>query len=81
MADVALYWVASRPGVSSVLIGASRSEQLLQNLASLDFTLSEAHQARLDDATQLPLINPYFIFKLPSQVLFGGQTVRGWRRA
>ena len=81
MAEVALNWVASRPGVSSVLIGASRSEQLLQNLASLDFTLSEAHQARLDDATQLPLINPYFIFKLPSQVLFGGQTVRGWRRA
>ncbi len=32
MAEVALAWVASRPGVSSVLIGASRPEQMMAML-------------------------------------------------
>lgn len=40
MAQVALAWTVARPGVSSVLVGASRAEQLTQNIASLDVTLS-----------------------------------------
>jgi hypothetical protein len=26
----------------------------------------------------LPPLNPYFIFNLPSEMLFGGMTVTGW---
>ncbi|KHL25823.1 aldo/keto reductase [Croceibacterium mercuriale] len=79
MAQVALAWLVNRPGVSSVLIGASRAEQLHQNLAALDIVLDADHQARLDAAGALPLLNPYFIFDLPRPVIFGGQDVQPWR--
>lgn len=78
MAEVALAWAVGRSGVSSVLIGASRVEQLRQNLASLDITLSDDHLRRLDQVSALPMISPYFIFDLPPQAIFGGQAVRGW---
>ena len=78
MAQVSLAWVAARPGVSSVLIGASRPDQLTQNIASLDVTLSEQHLQQLDIATALPLASPYFIFKLPRPALFGGSDVAPW---
>ena len=79
MAQVALAWVANRPGVSSTLIGASRTEQLDQNIASLDLVLSADQQGRLDAAGALPLLNPYFIFELPRERIFGGQAVTPWR--
>src|SRR5437763_1675061 len=47
-ASVALAWVQSRPGVASTIIGARRIEQLEQNLAALDITLSADQTARLD---------------------------------
>ena len=77
-AEVALKWVSARPGVSSVLIGASRIEQLKQNIASLDMVLSDEQLSRLEQATALPLLNPYFIFQMPTDRLFGGQTVKAW---
>lgn len=76
--EVALAWVVNRPGVSSVLIGASRVDQLKQNMASLDVVLTEAQLARLEQATALPLLNPYFTFQLPTARLFGGQEVKSW---
>ncbi len=78
MAQVALAWVANRPGVSSVLIGASSAEQLVENLASLDIALSAEQLAQLDAAGHPPLLNPYFIFSLPRERIFGGHTVESW---
>ncbi|SFL36950.1 aldo/keto reductase [Methylorubrum salsuginis] len=78
MAQVALAWVARRPGVSSVLIGASRLEQLEQNIAALDIGLTADQQERLDVAGKPTSLNPYFIFDLPLPTIFGGQTVRAW---
>jgi aryl-alcohol dehydrogenase-like predicted oxidoreductase len=78
MAEVALAWVAARPTVSSVLIGASRPEQLTQNIASLTVVLSDDQRERLEHASALPILNPYFIFNMPSEALFGGQKVTGW---
>jgi aryl-alcohol dehydrogenase-like predicted oxidoreductase len=75
-AEVALKWVVERPGVSSVLIGASRVEQLDLNIGSLDVELTAEHLARLEQATAMPPITPYFIFQLPITQLFGGQDVR-----
>ncbi|MCJ2019234.1 aldo/keto reductase [Methylobacterium sp. E-065] len=78
MAQVALAWVARRPGVSSVLVGASRPEQLDQNIAALDVALSPEQHGRLDAAGKPPSLNPYFIFDLPTPTIFGGQDVRAW---
>ena|SRR5215217_2418961 len=78
MAQVSLAWIASRPGVSSVLIGASRPDQLTQNIASLEVTLSAEQLQRLETETALPLASPYFIFKLPRAGLFGGSDVSPW---
>lgn len=81
MAQVALAWVVSRSGVSSVLIGASQSEQILQNIASLDIELSDEQQMQLDAAGAPPVINPYFIFNLPRERIFSGYTVEAWPSA
>ena len=78
MAQVALAWVARRPGVSSVLIGASRPDQLAQNIASLDIELTPEHRARLEAVGKPPTLNPYFIFDLPLPRIFGGHDVEAW---
>jgi aryl-alcohol dehydrogenase-like predicted oxidoreductase len=78
-AEVALAWGTGRKGVSSVLVGASRVEQLTQNIASLDIILDDDQLRRLDEVSALPLLNPYFIFKMPSEALFGGSKVTAWQ--
>ncbi len=80
---MALAWVANRPGVSSVLIGASRAEQLRENAAALDIELSTEQKSRLNVVGAPPLLNPYFIFDLPRDRIFGGHSVEpwAWRRA
>ena len=78
MAQVALAWVVSRPGVSSVLIGASRPQQVTENITSLDIVLSSEQVARLNAAGALPSLNPYFIFDLPNTLFFGGKSVEAW---
>lgn len=78
LAQISLAWVAARPGVSSVLIGASRPDQLMQNIASLQVTLSDEQLGRLETATAMPLPSPYFIFKLPRPNLYGGSEVAPW---
>ena len=78
MAQVALNWIVKRPGVSSVLIGASRPEQLQQNLAALDIALTRDQQTRLDATGRPPMLNPYFIFGLPTGRIFGGHSVEAW---
>ncbi len=51
MAQVALAWVAGRPAVSSVILGARTLEQLDDNLGAASLHLSEAETARLDEAS------------------------------
>jgi aryl-alcohol dehydrogenase-like predicted oxidoreductase len=80
-AEVALAWLTRRSGVSSVLVGASRVEQLTQNIASLDLSFDDDQLRRLDEVSALPLLNPYFIFKMPPEVLFGGSKVTAWQQA
>ena len=81
MAEVALAWTIQRPGVDTVLVGASRAEQLTRNVASLEVTVSSDQLALLDHISAQPAFNPYFIFSLPTQVMFGGQTVQPWAKA
>lgn len=73
-AQVAINWVARRPGVVSTLIGASTVRQVDDNLAALDFALAPEHLARLDELSRPRLYQPYTIFdpELRRFVLGGG---------
>jgi len=51
MAQVALAWVADRPSVTSVILGARTVEQLADNLGAAGLHLSEEETARLDAAS------------------------------
>jgi aryl-alcohol dehydrogenase-like predicted oxidoreductase len=76
LAQVALNWVAHRPGVASVTVGASRLEQLQANLAALDFTLPPELVSRLDEASRPVTTFPYYFFTNAMQGMFyGGATV------
>ena len=79
LAQVALAWVQARPGVASTLIGASRPEQLADNLASLDLTLAPEQLRQLDEASAPPPVFPYGIFSpAVKRGIFGGHAVRDW---
>jgi len=49
LAQLALAWCLQRPGVSSALIGATRPEQIEENVAAAGARLSEASLARIDE--------------------------------
>lgn len=53
VASVALAWILARPFVMSIIIGASRMDQLEQNLAAVDLRLTADELARLDEASAL----------------------------
>ena len=52
MAQVAIAWLAARPAVSSVILGARTLDQLAGNLAAADLTLSDEETLLLDEASQ-----------------------------
>ena len=52
MAQVAIAWLAARPAVSSVILGARTLDQLASNLAGADLTLSDEETLLLDEASQ-----------------------------
>jgi aryl-alcohol dehydrogenase-like predicted oxidoreductase len=58
IARVALAWQLTRPFVTSVIIGAKRREQLLDNLAATELRLAPEHIASLDGASDLPAEYP-----------------------
>jgi aryl-alcohol dehydrogenase-like predicted oxidoreductase len=60
-AQIAISWLLSRPGVSTVLIGARTEEQLRANLAAAELRLEAGELERLDGLTRLPLLYPYWL--------------------
>jgi aryl-alcohol dehydrogenase-like predicted oxidoreductase len=63
MAQVALAWLADRPAVTSVILGARTTEQLADNLAAADLHLTDAETARLDAASDPGASDyPYGVF-------------------
>jgi myo-inositol catabolism protein IolS len=53
MADVALAWLLQQPGVASVLAGASRPEQVAQNVRATRIRLDRTTIGKLDAATRV----------------------------
>ncbi|HEY2410582.1 MAG TPA: aldo/keto reductase [Polyangiaceae bacterium] len=58
VARVALGWQLTRPFVTSVIIGAKKKEQLVDNLAATELRLSPEQIAQLDEASALPAEYP-----------------------
>jgi aryl-alcohol dehydrogenase-like predicted oxidoreductase len=59
-AQVALAWLLSKPGVTSLVIGARTDEQLADNLKSADLVLSSEERAALDQVSTPDLIYPHW---------------------
>jgi aryl-alcohol dehydrogenase (NADP+) len=58
LSQVALAWVADRPAVTSVILGARTLEQLDDNLAAAGLHLSEKETTQLDEASS-PIVSDY----------------------
>jgi aryl-alcohol dehydrogenase-like predicted oxidoreductase len=78
-AQVALAWVMARPGVSSMIIGASKASQLEGNISATEIHLSDDQMHRLNDASapargfSAGLASPAI-----RRMVFGGHDVVGW---
>jgi aryl-alcohol dehydrogenase-like predicted oxidoreductase len=58
VAQVALAWLLARPWISSVIVGASKLEQLEDNLKAIDLQLTPAQMQMLDKAFEPKPIYP-----------------------
>ena len=63
VAQVALAWLLHQPQVTSVIIGAKRPEQLVDNIAATQVKLSGAELQQIDAASQLPAEYPGWMFE------------------
>jgi hypothetical protein len=72
MSQVAINWVAGRPGVATVLVGATREAQLDDNLQALDFELPPELRARLDAVGSVAPPYPYTFFEPAMQAMLAG---------
>ena len=59
-ARVALAWLLSRPGITTVIVGARTDEQLADNLAAAELALSPEELARLEQVSRPPLPYPFW---------------------
>jgi aryl-alcohol dehydrogenase-like predicted oxidoreductase len=80
LSQVALAWVLAQPGVTAPIIGASRVEQLHDNIAALEVRLTPKQLQVLNNASALEPAFPYPIFTPEvNRGIFGGHTVQGWQ--
>ena len=74
--------VATQPGVTSTIIGATKLSQLDHNLAALDFEIPAAHRKLLDEAGAPEPIQPYIFYGSNIQpMVTGGTSVQAWAPA
>ncbi len=59
-AQVALAYIIGKPAVTSVIVGARTEEQLADNLASAELSLTADEVAQLDEVSAQPLQYPYW---------------------
>jgi aryl-alcohol dehydrogenase-like predicted oxidoreductase len=52
MANVSLAWILQQPGISAVLAGARKPDQIINNARAVDLKLSQAILSSLSDATE-----------------------------
>jgi aryl-alcohol dehydrogenase-like predicted oxidoreductase len=62
MAQIAINWVVTQPGIGAAIIGASRLAQLDDNLGALEFTIPDELRKKLDDVGAIQPTYPYSLF-------------------
>ncbi len=68
VAQIALAWLLHRPQVTTVIIGAKRPDQLADNIAATQVSLSADELQRLDAASALPSEYPGWMFERQGEV-------------
>lgn len=63
VAQVALAWLLHQPRVTSVIVGAKRSEQLADNIGATSLVLSAQELQCIDDSSRLPAEYPGWMFE------------------
>ena len=58
--QIALNWLLQRPTVSTVIFGARNEEQLKQNLGAIGWNLTTEQIAKLDAASKVTRVYPYW---------------------
>ncbi len=72
--QTALNWITNRPAVTSTIIGATRLEQLEENLRALEFSVPPELANRLDSASRPELVHPYLFFGPEMRARINGGT-------
>jgi aryl-alcohol dehydrogenase-like predicted oxidoreductase len=81
-AQVALNWVATQPGVTSTIIGATKLAQLEDNFTAIEFTIPAGLRQQLDAVSALPSTHPYLFFGGVLQAMMTGNTsIQPWSPA
>lgn len=81
-AQVALNWVATQPGITSAIIGATKLSQLEDNLGALEFTIPPELRKTLDETSAIETGAPYGFFEPMLQSwISGGTALRPWSPA
>lgn len=60
VAQISLNWLLQRPTISTIVTGARNEGQLKQNLEAASFTLTTEQVKKLDKASEVPTIYPYW---------------------
>jgi hypothetical protein len=78
-AQVALNWVATQPGITSPILGATKLSQLEDNLGAIEFSIPAELRKSLDDASAMERGAPYGFFEPMLQSwISGGTALRPW---
>ena len=81
-AQVALNWIATQPGITSTIVGASKPEQLEDNLRFSEVEIPTELRRRLDEVSAIEPIHPYVFFNPAMQgMISGGTSVQPWAPA
>ena len=81
-AQVALNWVATQPGVTSTIIGATKLAQLEDNFRAIEFTIPPELRRQLDAVSALPTAHPYLFFGgVLQEMITGNTSIQSWKPA
>ncbi|HKJ43044.1 MAG TPA: aldo/keto reductase [Sunxiuqinia sp.] len=69
-AQVALAWMLKKPGVTSIIIGAKKMQQLKDNIAATELELTHEEIAKLDAVSALPPEYPGWMIERQARARF-----------
>jgi aryl-alcohol dehydrogenase-like predicted oxidoreductase len=76
-ARVALAWLAQKPGVTSIILGARSTKQLDDNLSAADLSLTSAQMQKLDELSKPSLNFPADFMGILPGFGYAGTTING----